>query len=76
MENQLRNCMFSCHDLCCGCPTPKQHLQALLICHPSEETSTTTAATAADPTPEDGFDTGDLEKLFEQEFGEEEDDQG
>lgn len=65
IENQLLNLMYNSHDLCCGCPNPRKHLISLLNrekCLPSEEISTK-ENTSTEENP-DGFDEGDLEKIF------------
>lgn len=74
LENQLLNTICGTHDLCCGCPTPLKHIQDILKCHLTEETTTTATKEEDAPTPEDGFEPGDLETLFASDFEEEDDD--
>ncbi len=71
IENQLRNCIYSAHDLCCGCSTPKSHL--LHILDPPEWRPSTTGK-EKDTTATDGdhFDEGDLARIFDQDFTEDE----
>ncbi|AXQ66186.1 MAG: hypothetical protein [Anelloviridae sp.] len=75
LENQWINCIWNTHDMICGCNNCFKHLfdilqrKQQLPCLPS--TSTADAGTQ-EPEPtgpeEDGFDEGDLEKLFEDDF--------
>nr|UHS18207.1 MAG: hypothetical protein [Betatorquevirus sp.] len=67
LENQLKNLCYNAHDLCCGCQNPTKHLQHLF----TEKWLPTTATTKEDGentletvAPEDGFDAGDLERIF------------
>ncbi len=67
LENQLTNTLINAHDLCCGCPEPLKHIHHL----------TTKCLTSGDPTAialkeEDILETGDLEKLFEEDVFDEE----
>lgn len=65
LENQLKNLGFQAHDLICGCPNPAKHLEYLFK---TEECPHSTATEDPTSTPTDAVDiieSGDLEKLFE-----------
>lgn len=75
LENQWLNTIWNTHDLCCGCNDCFKHLWHILQkknnlpCLPS--TSTEDAGTQTDGEDHgDGFDEGDLDKLFEEDFEE------
>lgn len=78
LENNWVNLIWNSHDLICGCNNPWKHLADILarqgtqLCLP---TITTDAATSTDPDviEDDGIQPGDLDKLFEEDF---EDDDG
>lgn len=66
LENQLRNHLYSAHDLTCGCKHPKQHLINILQDKPCLHTTTETTIAdhgAATGEPEE-IDGDDLERLF------------
>ena len=75
LENQWVNSIWNTHDLICGCNNCFKHLFEILQkknnlpCLPS--TSTEDAGTQTDGEDHgDGFDEGDLDKLFEEDFEE------
>lgn len=70
LEGQWLNLIYSSHDLCCGCSTPINHLQHLLKCRGLIGTKEEDGQ--EEETPEEGFGSGDLEKLFEEPFTDEE----
>lgn len=76
LENQWINCIWNTHDLMCGCNDAIKHLFTLLKkkqslpCLPSTEGVHTGTQTGAD-TEEDVLEEGDLDKLFEEDFDEE-----
>ena len=68
LENQLKNCIFNVHDLCCGCPKPLKHLQHLFNeeCRHSATTTENGGPDKEDTAGEDfHLDAGDLEQLFD-----------
>lgn len=73
LENNWVNLIWNSHDLICGCNNPWKHLSEILkrqgtqLCLP---TTTTDATTSTDPDViEDvGLEPGDLDKLFEEDF--------
>lgn len=70
-EQQLKNLVFQAHDLMCGCQKPSKHLEYLFApekCHHSNVT--TTFADGKDHTAGDAFDAGDLERIFSEEYAE------
>lgn len=73
LENQLKNTIFNAHDLACGCKNPLKHLQHLFSekCHHTE--GTTDGIIHTDTNEEDGFDEGDLQRIFEENFTENDD---
>lgn len=65
IENQLRNCLISAHDLCCGCTQPLEHIN-----HLTTPQCLSTDGGHGTATDIDAFDAGDLEKLFDEDvFG-------
>lgn len=68
LENQWMNNVFQSHDLICGCLDPVNHLNFLhnqQKCPRTKDTGTTTEETTGDAV-DLPIDTGDLEKLFEE----------
>lgn len=65
-EQQLKNLVFQAHDLMCGCQKPSKHLEHLFAPEKCHHSTATTATTAGENLTEDndGFDAGDLEKIF------------
>lgn len=76
LENQWINVIWNTHDLMCGCNNAIKHLadilkrQGSLPCLPSTSTEEKGVSTE-DHAGEDGFDEGDLEHLFSEDFDEE-----
>ncbi len=81
IENQLRNGLYTVHDLCCGCNDPAAHLIYLLApgVNPNsftkEEKQKVLQCLGGDaPGTEEedigGIQEGELEKLFEEEIEE------
>lgn len=74
LENQWVNSIWNTHDLICGCNNCFKHLFDILQkknnlpCLPS--TSTDDAGTQTETGGDDAFDEGDLDRLFEEDFGE------
>lgn len=63
------NVIYSTHDLICGCEDPIAHLNDIVNkqkCLPSTATTTTGETTGIITEEENGFDEGDLQKLFEE----------
>lgn len=57
------------HDLFCGCPTPVDHLKAILKkqeCPHSTEKDTTVETTGITQKEDDIIDEGDLQRLFDE----------
>ena len=85
LERQQLNILHGVHDMFCFCPHPLKHC-LLTIAEKGEQIQLKRSEynqlqqcltiTEEDITPEDGFDGGDLEKLFAEPFGEEEDAEG
>lgn len=75
LENQWVNSIYNSHDLICGCNDTIKHLASILqtkqLCLPSTSTVEDGTQTDTGPVEEDGFDEGDLERLFEEDFDEE-----
>lgn len=75
VEQQWMNTIYNTHDLFCGCPDPIEHLQKIL--HPKKQlclpSTTTDGRDGEEDKDGDGFQEGDLEKLFEEPFTEEDD---
>lgn len=74
LEQQWINNIHQSHDLFCGCPKPLQHLKLILHdqkCDLFTEKDTTEETTGITNVPEDNFDEGDLQQLFEAEKEEE-----
>lgn len=71
LEQQLLNCMISCHDLCCGCDTPVLHINNLTKpakWHLTKTTGTTTRDDENGDAADDfNLDEGDLRALFDAE---------
>lgn len=76
LQIQWINCIFTTHGMICGCEKPLQHLEDILKdqqvrCHfigdPKEDTTTAAITTG---NGEDHFDEGDLDRLFEEDFTE------
>lgn len=67
LENQLKNTIWNAHDLICGCPKPKQHLEYLISGEKCLSTTEDNKITT-DADPKDGeeinLDIGDLDALF------------
>lgn len=66
LENQFLNCIWNCHDLCCGCNNTKSHLLHLLTkeeCRHFTDDTTTKDLTPSVPTATD-IDDVDLETVF------------
>ncbi|AXQ66594.1 MAG: hypothetical protein [Anelloviridae sp.] len=74
LENQWVNCIFNSHDLICGCNDTIKHLATILqtkqLCLPSTSTVEDGTQTEPGPADEDGFDEGDLDRLFADSFEE------
>lgn len=70
LDNQWLNTIIGTHDLCCGCPTPVKHLKDILKCRGDTDGEEEDKDHGTTTVPEDGFDAGDLESLFEQPFTE------
>lgn len=75
-ELQWLNNIFQTHDMICGCKNPVQHLHHLLkkdnkqLCLPSTEETGETSNGDADAV--DNLLEGDLDRLFEEDFEEDE----
>lgn len=75
LENQWVNCIWNTHDLMCGCNNCFKHLAAILQkknikCLPSTSTEDAGVQTGEPTEKEDFPEEGDLDKLFEEDFDE------
>lgn len=75
LENQWVNCIWNTHDLICGCNNAWFHLAGILKrknikCLPSTTTEDAGVQTDKDGEEEDLPGEGDLDKLFEDDFTE------
>lgn len=66
LENQLKNLGFQAHDLICGCDKPAKHLEYLFNTKKCDPTTATKDPATTNTDAVDIIDSGDLEKLFEQ----------
>lgn len=71
LEQQWVNNIFNSHDLFCGCPDALKHLQSILqpsknqLCLPSTTDDTGKDGDNLTGDVIDGFEDGELEKLFQ-----------
>ncbi len=70
LDQQWLNNIVSSHDLMCGCSTPFKHLKDILKCRGDTDGEEEDKDHGTSLVPEDGFDAGDLETLFEEPFTE------
>lgn len=78
LDNQWVNLIWNSHDLYCGCNDAFRHLADILqkkgqqLCLPSTSTASTADAgiQTGDDHGEDVLEPGDLDKLFEEDFTE------
>jgi len=77
LENQWVNLIWNSHDLYCGCNNAFKHLADILrkrgdqLCLPSTSTASTADAGIQTGEPDgDVIEEGDLDKLFEEDFNE------
>ncbi len=69
LENQIRNLCYGAHDLACGCNTPGDHLLHILQpCHGITTTKEDPITALTDAV--DGLEDGDLDRLFSEDFTE------
>nr|UHS18332.1 MAG: hypothetical protein [Betatorquevirus sp.] len=77
LENQWLNSVWNIHDLICGCNNCFKHLFDILKaknnlpCLPSTSTEDAGTQTGGDGDGDDVLEAGDLDKLFEESFDEE-----
>lgn len=75
LQIQWINCIVTTHGMICSCEKPFHHLQDLLKdqqvkCHFTGDPNTDGAAAITTGNGEDHFDEGDLDRLFEEDFTE------
>lgn len=65
LDTQWLNIIFQAHDLMCGCNKVIDHLKDILPKEECRSSSTNTdGINTENLVPEDGFDAGDLERIF------------